>query len=222
MSEKIIQQIKKEKIIAIVRGCNGDECVKLAQALYKGGIRLMEITFDQQHPERDIETAKTIYRLLEMYGDSMSFGAGTVMTRKQVQMVRDAGGFYIISANTDPDIICYTKELNMVSLPGAMSPTEIASAYQAGADFVKVFPAGILGAKYIKALSEGPYPHIPLLAVGGISEKNAGEFLAAGAQGLGIGGMLSKRELVKEGRFEEIQRTARAMVKACHLEPSGE
>lgn len=215
MREQIIEQVKKEKVIAIVRRFSPEECEKLADALYAGGIHMMEIAYDQKCPEHDAQVAASIRAIKEKYQGKMSLGAGTVMTKAQADLAAQAGAQYLISANTDPEIIRYTRELGLVSMPGAMTPSEIAQAYAAGADFVKVFPAGDLGAGYIKALSGGPYPHIPLLAVGGVSEKNAGEFLKAGALGVGIGGNLTKRELIAAGNYEEITKTARAVVEAC-------
>jgi len=212
MRKEIIEHVLEKKVIAIVRRFEPDDCMRLAKALYAGGLDMMEIAFDQKHPDDFQKVADSIRAIREYFGDRMYIGAGTVMTREQVDMVAKAGAQYIISANMNPDIIRYTRELGLVSMPGALTPTEIAAAYEAGADFVKVFPAGNLGPSYIKALVSGPYPHIPLLAVGGISETNIREFLDAGALGAGIGGLLTKRELVEAGEFSKITELAKLLV----------
>jgi len=212
MRKEIIEHVLEKKIIAIVRRFEPNDCMRLAKALYAGGLDMMEIAFDQKHPDDFQKVADSIRAIREYFGDRMYIGAGTVMTREQVDMVAKAGAQYIISANMNPDIIRYTRELGLVSMPGALTPTEIAAAYEAGADFVKVFPAGNLGPSYIKALVSGPYPHIPLLAVGGISETNIREFLDAGALGAGIGGLLTKRELVEAGEFSKITELAKLLV----------
>jgi len=208
MREEIIQHVLDKKVIAIVRRFEPDDCLKLAKALFAGGMDMMEIAFDQKHPEDFRKVADSIKGIREYFDGKMFVGAGTVMTREQVDMVSEAGAQFIISANMNADIIRYTRELGLVSMPGAMTPTEIAEAYEAGADFVKVFPAGVMGSSYIKALVSGPFPHIPLLAVGGISVTNIKEFLDAGALGAGVGGLLTKRDLVEAGDFDQITKLA--------------
>ena len=212
MREQIRQQVLQEKVIAIVRRFTPKECMELAKALYEGGVRMMEIAFDQKRPEDDFLVAQSIYQIQEEFQGKMSLGAGTVMTKAQVDLVAKAGAKYIISANTSQEIITYTREKELVSMPGAMTPSEIADAYAWGADFVKVFPAGTLGPGYIKAINSGPFPHIPLLAVGGVSEKNAAEFLNAGALGLGIGGNLTKRDWIAAGEYQKITEVAAQIV----------
>lgn len=203
----------QKKVVAIVRGIYGEDCVKLAEALYRGGIRLMEVTFDQSWPEAFCRTTDTIRELVGKLGDRMVFGAGTVTSVQLVSATKNAGGRFIVSPDTRPDVIQKTVELDMVSMPGAMTPTEIALAYDSGADFVKIFPAGTLGASYIKAV-RGPFNQIPLLAVGGVNESNAAEFIAAGAVGVGVGGNLAKKALVEAGEFDQIEETARLLCEA--------
>ena len=165
-------------MVAIVRGLDsGYE--QLAQALYDGGIRAIEVTFNQKNPSTWVQTTGAIHAIRETMGEKMAVGAGTVTTVELVQLAFDAGAEFIVSPDTNEAVIRRTRELGMVSMPGAMTPTEIRQAYAAGADFVKVFPAGTLGSAYIKAI-RGPLNNIPLLAVGGVSEKNAGEFMKAG------------------------------------------
>ena len=215
--EELRSLVFKKKVVAIVRGIYGEDCRKLAEALYRGGVRLMEVTFDQSKPEAFSRTTGTIRLLVEKLGDRMVFGAGTVTSTALVEMTKEAGGQFIVSPDTRADVIHRTVELGMVSMPGAMTPTEIGLAYDSGADFVKVFPAGTLGASYIKAV-RAPLGHIPLLAVGGVNEVNAAEYIAAGAAGVGVGGNLAKKALVEAGDFASIEETARLLVKAVGAE----
>ena len=143
----------------------------------------------------------------------MCVGAGTVMTVEQVRQAAEAGAEYMISPNVDEEVIRETKRLGKVSIPGAMTPTEAAFAYKCGADIVKLFPAGLLGAAYIKAV-KAPLKHIPVTAVGNVNVDNCAEFIKAGAVGVGVGGSLVSAKLVDEGRFDEITATAQAYVAA--------
>ncbi len=209
MREKIIQQVLERKIIAIVRGVYGEDCRKLAQALYDGGIELMEVTFDQSKPERLAQTSDTVKLLREQMGDKMAIGAGTVTSLEMLKLAKDAGAQFIVSPDTNEEVIKATVAAGMVSMPGAMTPSEIMKAHKYGADFVKIFPVGSLGAAYVKAVC-APINHIRLLAVGGVNEKNIQEFLAAGAVGAGVGGNLVNKEWIAAGEFEKITALARA------------
>lgn len=217
MREEIIQKIKEEKLIAIVRGVKPELCLKVAEALYEGGVRLLEITYNQKEPSSWIQTAEAIQAVAEAFEDRLMVGAGTVTCVELVEMTYAHKGQYIISPDTDIDVIKRTRELGMVSMPGAMTPSEIKQAYNAGADFVKLFPAGNLGAGYLKAI-KAPLNHIPILAVGGVSDKNVQEFLAAGADGFGIGGNLAKKAWIDAGEFDKLTEAARATVAAIRGE----
>ncbi|MCL2867163.1 MAG: bifunctional 4-hydroxy-2-oxoglutarate aldolase/2-dehydro-3-deoxy-phosphogluconate aldolase [Clostridia bacterium] len=211
MREHIINQIKVEKIIAIIRGQPPEALIPLADALVAGGIRMMEITFSLKDPSRYRVTADGIRMLNKHFSGEISVGAGTVVSREQVRMACDAGASYIVSPGCDARVIDETRKLNLVSLPGAMTPSEIAAAYEAGADFVKVFPAGVLGPSYIRAV-RAPLPHIPLLAVGGVDETNAAAFIAAGVMGIGAGGKLVNAEWIAQGFFDRITCAAQAYI----------
>lgn len=203
MREKIIQKVLDKKIVAIVRGVYGEDALNLAKALYAGGIELLEVTFDQSKPEALNRTSDTIRCLVNELGDKMAFGAGTVTSLEMLELAKNAGAQFIVSPDTNEDVIKATVAAGMVSMPGAMTPTEIVTAHRYGADFVKVFPTSNLGASYIKAV-RGPINHIRLLAVGGVNEKNIGEFLKAGVNGAGVGGNLVNKEWIKNGEFDKI------------------
>lgn len=217
MENRIIEKIKEEKIIAVIRHLGVNDAVALCEALYKGGIHLAEITFDPTGALPKEETANAIRTLREKFAGKMLIGAGTVLDIDYARIAVEAGAEFLISPNTDAEVIRYTKENGRVSIPGGMTPTEINAAYRAGADFVKVFPSDTLGLKYIKAL-RAPLPHIPLIPTGGVNVDNIADFLSAGVAAVGIGSNLSRNDLVKAGRFDEITELAEKYVKAARGE----
>lgn len=213
MSQAVLEKILEGKIIAIVRGIPSTKIVGLAQALEKGGVNCIEVTFDQTSEEKVKDTLAAIRAIKDALGDKVCVGAGTVMSVEQVHQAVEAGAEYMISPNVNEAVIRETKKLDKVSIPGAMTPTEAAFAYECGADIVKLFPAGLLGAAYVKAV-KAPLKHIPVTAVGNVNVENCEEFLKAGAVGVGVGGSLVSAKLVDEGRFDEITATAKAYVEA--------
>ena len=205
------ETILNEKLVAIVRGFEPETVVKMAKAYVANGIRCIEVTFDQASAEKRLQTVATIKAIKAELGDQVCVGAGTVMTVEQVQMAAEAGAEYMISPNVDEEVIKETKRLGKVSIPGAMTPSEIASAYKMGADIVKLFPANEVGLSYIKAI-KAPLRHIPLMATGGVRPVNAAEYLAAGSSALGVGGDLVNKEWVAAGEFDKIGAAAKAFV----------
>ena len=211
--KRVIQEIAKHKIIAIARGIYGEKCIKLAQALYEGGIKLLEVTFDQSNSQSLQETADTLQELNRVLGNKMLFGAGTVISAEEVDIAAKVGAQFIISPNTDEAVIAETLKQGLVSIPGAMTPSEILSANRLGADFVKLFPSAQLGYDYIRSI-RAPINHVMLLATGGVNVDNIGAFLKLGMIGAGVGGNLCSKTLVSEGRFNEITAAAREYVAA--------
>ena len=208
MREKTIQLIEKEKIVVIVRGVERDKLIPLAQAMYDGGIRLMEITYSADGSVSDEETAENIRLLAEYFEGRMLIGAGTVINAKQVELTKKAGGKFIISPDTFVDVIRKTREENLVSMPGALTPSEVQEAHRAGADFVKLFPVNSLGIGYLKAIM-APLSHIKFLAVGGVNEDNIKDYLKAGAKGFGIGANIVNKQLIAEENWTEITKMAK-------------
>ena len=213
MREKIIESIEKNKIIVIVRGVEREKLIPLAEAMYNGGIRLLEVTFSANGNVRDEETADNIKMLTEHFGDRMYIGAGTVLSEKQVELVEKSGGKFIISPDTNEAVIKKTRVLGLVSMPGALTPTEIQAAHIVGADFVKLFPVSNLGADYVKAIKD-PLSHIKLLAVGGINDGNMAKYIEAGVSGFGIGSNITDKKLIANGEFDKITALARKYVAA--------
>ncbi len=216
MKNRVIDAIKKEKLIVIVRGVKKEKMLHLTEALYKGGIRLLEFTYSADGSISDEETSEIIGMLAENFKGRMFIGAGTVLREKQVELTHKVGGSFIISPDANPSIIKKTIELGLVSIPGVMTPTEIVAAHNAGADFVKLFPVTNLGSGYVKAI-KAPLSHIDVLAVGGINHLNIAEYAAAGACGFGVGGVINK-ELINADKFEEITQLAKKYVTAANGE----
>ena len=208
-----LEMIKKDKVVAIARKVPVESITKLAEALLLGGLHCIEVTFDHASAQAEAETLVGIRMLTEKFGDSMAIGAGTVLKVEEVIAAHAAGAKYIISPNTDAAVIAKTKELGMLSIPGAFTPPEIVEAYALGADFVKLFPAANFGTAYIKAV-RAPLSHIPVLAVGGVNPENIGSFLAAGCAGAGCGGGLVSLDAIKKGDFASITAVARAYTEA--------
>lgn len=213
MRETVLEWVAREKVVAIVRGAESSVCTRVAEALYAGGIRLMEITYDQRSPESWEDTATAIGQTARRFEGRMLVGAGTVTEPGLVELTHRAGGCFIISPDTNETVIRRTRELDMVSMPGAMTPTEILTAHRAGADFVKLFPAAGLGPAYLRAVC-APLSHIKIMVVGGIDEKNVGAFLAAGAAGAGVGGNLASRQWIRDGAWDKITQAARLLTGA--------
>lgn len=206
-----MEKLLNKKIIVIVRGVGSEKLIHLAEALYKGGIRFLEVTFSADGSVSDRETAYNINKLVEHFGERMHIGAGTVLTEKQAELTKAAGGEFIISPDTDISVIKKSKELGLISMPGALTPSEIKQAHNAGADFIKLFPASQLGADYIKAI-KAPLSNVRLLAVGGINDKNIPKYIEAGVCGFGIGANITDKKMIDMGDYEGITKLAERYV----------
>lgn len=169
----------------------------------------MEVTFDQKDPACIEKTTQAIAMLRAAHGENMHFGAGTVLSAEQVDAAARAGAEFMISPNTDPAVICRTKELGLISIPGAMTPTEILAAHNYGADLVKLFPAATLGLTYAKDIL-APISHVKMIATAGITEENFAQFLKLGLAGAGISGRLTDKKLIADGDWAEFTRRAEA------------
>lgn len=198
-------------IIAIIRGFEPDVCLSLAEAYAKGGINMVEVTFNQKAPETWKDTAAAIRSIKDHFAGAVKVGAGTVLTEEQLRICEDAGGEYMVTPNVNTALIRKCAADGLMAMPGAMTPTEAVEAYDAGATYVKLFPAGILGPDYVKAV-KAPLSHIPFLAVGGIGPDNIGDFMKAGCVGAGVGGNLTNREWISDGEWDKITATAASLV----------
>ncbi len=211
MMNEVIKSIETEKLIVIVRGVQKEKLIPLAEAMYNGGIRLLEVTYSANGSVSDEETAQSIKALAEHFKGRMYIGAGTVLTEKQVKLTKKAGGTFIISPDTYDKVISATKSLNMVSMPGAITPSEIQTAIRAGADFIKLFPMANFGVSYLKAI-KAPLSHVKFLAVGGVDENNMAEYLKAGVCGFGVGSNIVKKDLIDNDDYDKITELAKKFV----------
>lgn len=202
-----INIIKETGVAAVIRGATTDNIIAIAEALKAGGVKVLEITVETPGACAAIEKAS-----LEI--DDVLVGAGTVLDPETARVAIMSGAKFIFSPTTNPKTIEMAKRYGVVSIPGAFTPTEILTAYENGADLIKVFPANMFGPSYIKDI-HGPLPQVPLITTGGISVDNVGEYIKAGAAGVGVGSSLvnTKKELTS-AYLSEITTTASKFINA--------
>ena len=200
--------LMKNKLVAISRKVAKEDIKNTAKALYEGGIRSLEITFDQSNPNCIEETVRSIEIVREVMGERMMIGAGTVLNVEQAIAAAKAGASFVLSPDTNVKVIDKVKDLGLISVPGAMTPSEIMVAWNHGADIVKLFPAGILTLAYYKAI-KGPISHVPLMAVGGVGLENMKSFLDAGFCSCGIGSNIVRNDLIASKRFNDLTNLAK-------------
>lgn len=215
--QQIIERVLEKKIIVIMRGMTKEQLINTVEAMYKGGIGLVEVTFDQSGKIPDEVTAENIRTLTDTFEGRVLVGAGTVMTVEQVELAHKAGAKYIISPDSYREVIERTVELGMVSMPGVFTPTEAANAHRWGADFVKLFPNSEVNISYLKCLTV-PLSHIRFLAVGGVNADNLADYLAAGAAGVGVATSIVNKKLIAEEKYDEITKLALAHTRAAGIE----
>jgi 2-dehydro-3-deoxyphosphogluconate aldolase / (4S)-4-hydroxy-2-oxoglutarate aldolase len=202
-----LQHILHHKIVAIVRGMQPGDLLPVAEALYAGGIRSLEVTLNSSG------ALEVIKQLSDVMKDKMQIGAGTVLSASEAEEAVKAGARFIISPNVDVETITMTKQLGVVSIPGAFTATEIVLAHKTGADIIKIFPA-TGNIDYIKNL-RGPLPHIPLMPTGGVGLENIAEFKKAGAVAYGIGSTLvSSGSEINDVYLKELSIKAKQLVDA--------
>ncbi|MEW6660860.1 MAG: bifunctional 4-hydroxy-2-oxoglutarate aldolase/2-dehydro-3-deoxy-phosphogluconate aldolase [Bacillota bacterium] len=197
LKQQAVDFIMQEKIIAICRHVGEEKLLKTMEVFLQAGIKVAEVTMNTTG------ALEILKRLDQEFGDRMLLGAGTVTSPREVEEAVLAGARLIVCPNTVPQVISTCRDLDVVCIPGALTPTEITWAYDLGADMVKVFPVSTFGPGYIKEI-RGPLNHIPLAAVGGINLENGRSFLQAGAVALGIGSSLVSQQLIDKGLWEEL------------------
>ena len=197
-----LSQILEHKIVAILRGMPPKDTMEIAQALYNGGLRILEITLNSD------DALTLIEQLSHEFKNKMLIGAGTVLNVKDAENAIDAGATFLISPSLDLSVIKTAKDAGVVSIPGAFTPTEILSAYNNGADIIKVFPT--LSAEYIKNIL-APLNHIPVMPTGGIDLDNIKTFITTGAVAFGIGSALvDKQTIIDEAYLQSLTAKAKA------------
>ncbi|UOQ94549.1 bifunctional 4-hydroxy-2-oxoglutarate aldolase/2-dehydro-3-deoxy-phosphogluconate aldolase [Halobacillus shinanisalinarum] len=178
-----LQRMMEHNLVAVIRGAEGEDVLSIARALQEGGVHILEITADTP------EVEGLIRKVNEEFGDQMIVGAGTVLDPETARAAIMAGARFIFSPTVNRETIRLTKRYGVVSIPGALTPTEILTAYEHGADLIKVFPAGAMGPSYMKDI-HGPLPHIPLMPTGGVDLSNIREYFEKGAVAAGLGSAL--------------------------------
>lgn len=196
-----LKVLDESRIIVIVRGVETKSMVALAEALYDGGIRVMEITLNTKG------ATDSIRLLQDKLGDRMWIGAGTVLDVEDAKKAIKAGAGFIITPNMDEEVIRYCVEQEIPIYPGAMTPTEIVKAWKAGAPAIKIFPSASIGMSYIKEL-QGPLSHIPMVAVGGVNADNVRRFMEIGCYAVGVGGSLVDKVSIRNEKYERITQDA--------------
>jgi 2-dehydro-3-deoxyphosphogluconate aldolase/(4S)-4-hydroxy-2-oxoglutarate aldolase len=190
-------------IIPVVRTASADSAIQAIEAIYNGGIRAAEITMTVPG------AIKALEKVADRFGDRLVLGAGTVLDPETARICMLAGAGFFVTPSLNVATIEMAKRYSKIICPGALTPTEVVTAWDAGADIVKIFPAGNMGGpKYIKAL-KGPLPHIEMIPTGGVNLETAGEFLKAGACAVAVGGELVDAKLIKEGRYDLIEERSR-------------
>ncbi len=193
-------------IVGVLRGGKPDSIARTCQAAVDGGLRTLEITLNGSEPFAQIKAARSAL------DDSIELGAGTVLTVEDAKRAVDAGAEFIVTPAVIPEVIQFCVESTVPVIPGAMTPTESFAAHSAGATMVKVFPASVLGPEYLMLL-RGPFPDLRLLVTGGINLDNATDYLKAGAEAIGIGSELFRKDKIKKGDWESLKQKAARYVK---------
>lgn len=206
--EKALSLIREVGLVPIVRTASAEDALRAAEAIIEGGIGIAEITMTVPNAIRVLES------VAERYGDTVLLGAGTVLDPETCRIALLAGAEFIVTPSLKLPIIEMARRYSKPCLPGALTPTEIVTAWESGADMVKVFPCGPVGGpKYIRAL-RGPFPQIELVPTGGVNLETTPEFIKAGAAAVAVGGELVDVQALKEGRLEVIAANARKYVEA--------
>jgi len=193
-----IDTLRELGVVAVIRGASADAAVAMGEALVRGGLRGIEITYSTPDCCLAIRRLRTAQ-------PTACVGVGTVMTIEQLQAAVDAGATYAVSPHFDPELMASATLLRVPMLPGAITPTEVVQAWQAGATAIKLFPGSLVGPDYVRAL-KGPLPDIPLMPTGGVTLDNLPEWFAAGVVAVGMGGNLAK------GTPAEVEAAARAVI----------
>ena len=201
-----LQRVLQLGIVAVIRSARTEALADVAEALLAGGVDVLEITFTVPRPLRVLE------QVADRIAGRALLGAGTILDAESARAAILAGAEFIVSPNTDPRVIEVCKRYGKLVIPGALTPTEIVTAWQAGADIVKVFPADVSGPKLLKAI-HGTLPQVRLMPTGGVNLNTAADYLRAGACALGLGTSLVEATAVEQGDSQRIEDLSRQYIK---------
>lgn len=203
----ILEEIKREKIVAIIRASSSENIMRTVESLYQGGIRLVEVTMNTPGALDAIGKLKTLK------GD-LHIGAGTVLDAESAVAAIRSGAKFLLAPTLDERAIRAANRYGVPLIPGVLTPTEALRAYEFGAKMVKIFPIRSFGPDYLKDI-KGPLPFIQTMVVGGVSIDNISKYLKAGACSAGIGSSLVDNQLIETGNYDEIERRAKQFVQAA-------
>lgn len=202
MEPSKLDQLLDRAVVAIIRSPDASKLVDVAEALVAGGVSVMEVTFTVPRAHEVLE------KVADRLGDRVLLGAGTVLDAATARIAILAGAEFIVSPIVSHEVIACCRRFSKLSLPGALTPTEIMNAWEAGADIVKIFPSEVTGPAYLKAV-HAPLPQVRLMPTGGVNLETTADYLRAGACALGIGGSLVESKAVAAGDFVRIENLAR-------------
>ncbi|PQO30004.1 bifunctional 4-hydroxy-2-oxoglutarate aldolase/2-dehydro-3-deoxy-phosphogluconate aldolase [Blastopirellula marina] len=203
--ETTVQNISQVGIVAVIRADNGEILADVTEALVAGGVTAIEVTFTVPKAHKVLEY------VADRFGDQIQLGAGTVLDAETARIAILAGAEFIVSPIVDIPTIELSHRYDKAMMPGALTPTEVVQAWQAGADVVKIFPSDLTGPGYLKAL-KGPLPQIRMMPTGGVNLNTAQAFLKAGACALGVGGSLVEKSAIASGNLDRIRDLAQQYV----------
>lgn len=203
---EIFEKVKELGLLAVIRGPSPELTVKMVEALVAGGVMGIEITYSTPNAEEVVQT------LARKFGNDIVLGMGTLTKPEQALSAKQAGANFLVSPICEASLCKGMVASGLLSMAGALTPTEVFQAYSLGVDVVKIFPGSVGGPSYIKAL-KGPFPYIPMMPTGGVSAGNVAEWFATGVVAVGAGSELCPTQMAKEGKFSEISQRAAEFVK---------
>jgi len=200
-----LEKVKELGLLAVIRGPSPELTVKMVEALVAGGVLGIEITYSTPNAEEVVRT------LSKKFGSTIILGMGTLTKPEQALAAKESGANFLVSPICEPSLLKSMIASELLTMAGALSPTEVFQAYNLGVDVVKIFPGSLGGPAYVKAL-KGPFPYIPMMPTGGVSSGNLAEWFATGVVAVGAGSELCPPQLAKEGKFDEISKRASEFV----------
>ncbi len=205
----VLDKVRQLGLLAVIRGPSPELTVKMVEALVAGGVLGIEITYSTPNAEEVVRT------LAAKFGSSIVLGMGTLTKPEQALLAKEAGASFLVSPICAADLINSMVASGLLTMAGALTPTEVFQAYSLGADVIKIFPGSLGGPAYIKAL-KGPFPYIPMMPTGGVNAGNVGEWFKTGIVAVGAGSELCPPQLAKEGKFDEISQRASEFVQVVN------
>jgi 2-dehydro-3-deoxyphosphogluconate aldolase/(4S)-4-hydroxy-2-oxoglutarate aldolase len=202
---EVFEKVKELGLLAVIRGPSPELTVKMVEALVAGGVMGIEITYSTPNAEDVVQT------LSQKFGNDIVLGMGTLTKPEQALSAKQAGANFLVSPICEASLCKGMVASGLLSMAGALTPTEVYHAYSLGVDVVKIFPGSVGGPSYIKAL-KGPFPYIPMMPTGGVSAGNVAEWFATGVVAVGAGSELCPTQMAKEGKFNEISQRAAEFV----------